>query len=61
MGIRKEAYEKQSKQLETNLKCKKISDARRFINRHLNYLENKAINDIKISLFADFNDRKWEE
>lgn len=61
MGIRESYYKEQSKKMDLSIECKKLSDARRFINRHLNYLENKAINNIKLSLFADFNDKKWEE
>lgn len=61
MGIREAAYREQSKKLDMTIECNKLSDARRFINKHLNYLENKAINGIKLTLFADFNDKKWEE
>ena len=61
MGIREYTYKEQSKILEVSLNCKTKSDAQRFINKHLNYLEKKAINNIKITLFADFNDKKWEE
>lgn len=61
MGIRETNYKENSKILDMSLNCKKLSDARRFTNRQLNYLENKTINDIKISIFANFNDKKWEE
>lgn len=61
MGIREASYKEESKKLNESLECKKLSDARRFINSRLNYLEKKAINELKITLFSDFNDRKWEE
>lgn len=61
MGIREFAYKEESKQIDVSIKCKKLADVRRFINRHLNYLENKGINEINLRLFADFNDKKWEE
>lgn len=60
-GIREWAYKEQSKKINESLECKKLSDARRFINSRLNYLEKKAINELKITLFSDFNDKKWEE
>jgi len=61
MGIKEYGYEKQSKKINESIECKKLSDVRRFINKRLNYLENKAINNLKLELFADFNDKKWEE
>lgn len=61
MGIREASYKEQSKKINESLECKKLSDARRFINSRLNYLEKKAINELKITLFSDFNDKKWEE
>lgn len=61
MGIKEWAYEQDSKKLDMNLKCRKIADARRFINKQINYLENKAINELKISIYADFNDKKFDE
>lgn len=61
MGIREASYKEESKKLNESLECKKLSDARRFINSRLNYLEKKAINELKITLFSDFNDKKYEE
>ncbi|MBQ9280132.1 MAG: hypothetical protein IJ215_03705 [Clostridia bacterium] len=61
MGIRESAYQQQAKRMDATLECKKISDARRFINKQINYLEKKAINNMKVQIFADFNDKKFED
>lgn len=61
MGIREWGYKEESKEINCGIKCKKISDVRRFINKQLNYLDKKEINEIKISMEVNFNDKKMEE
>lgn len=61
MGIREAAFNEQNKRIKESISCRKLADVRRFINKRLNYLENKTIKDIQIELYAEFNDRKWED
>ena len=61
MGIREAEYNRQSKEQETAIICNKISDARRFFNKNINYFDKKAINKIKINIYINYNDRKFED
>lgn len=61
MGIKELGYRELEKEIEASITCRKLSDAKRFVNKQLNYLENKTVNKMKISIIVSFNDKKWEE
>lgn len=59
MGIREAERQHQEKTIKSKYKCIKVSDARRFINKHLNYLDEKYINNIIITIESTYNDKEW--
>lgn len=61
MGFEKQKYYENSKILDINFECNKISDAKRCITKITNYLENKTINHLEIKIKVNFNDKAYIE